>query len=161
MCDARGERVGTTGSHGPIAKLRRTLNSVSLLREKTDIAFQVQCFEATLPTTKCSPDDLTCLCTDTAFNLAAAGCNAANCTVVEVLTATNETYAACGVPVKDATATLIGVTVSFGMLAILMVVLRLVDRGISAQAQLGWDDLLIGLSGVSIEFWRLFVLVVQ
>lgn len=31
----------------------------------------------------------------------------------------------------------------------LMVAMRLIDRAISAQAQLGWDDLLIGLSGVS------------
>jgi hypothetical protein len=28
--------------------------------------------------------------------------------------------------------------------------MRLIDRFISAQAQLGWDDLLIGLSGVSV-----------
>lgn len=78
----------------------------------------------------------------------AAACNAANCSVVEVLHATNETYAACGVPVRDQSATLLGVTASIGGLALLMVILRLLDRGISAHAQLGWDDLLIGLSGV-------------
>lgn len=78
----------------------------------------------------------------------AAACNAANCSVVEVLQATNETYAACGVPVRDQSATLMGVTASIGSLALLMVILRLLDRGISAHAQLGWDDLLIGLSGV-------------
>lgn len=65
-----------------------------------------------------------------------------------MLQATNETYAACGVPTRDQTATLMGVTASFGSLALLMVILRLSDRAISAQAQLGWDDLLIGLSGV-------------
>jgi hypothetical protein len=81
----------------------------------------------------------------------AAACNAANCTVVEVLKATNETYAACGLPIRDQSATLIGVTASFGFLALAMVILRLADRAISAQAQLGWDDLLIGLSGVSDE----------
>jgi hypothetical protein len=79
---------------------------------------------------------------------AAAGCNAANCTVVEVLQATNETYAACGVPTRDQSATLLGVTASLGSLALLMVILRIADRAISAQAQLGLDDLLIGLSGV-------------
>jgi hypothetical protein len=80
---------------------------------------------------------------------AAAACNAANCTVVEMLQATNETYAACGLPIRDQSATLIGVTASVGFLALAMVILRLADRAISAQAQLGWDDLLIGLSGVS------------
>lgn len=80
--------------------------------------------------------------------VAAAACNAANCSVVSVLQATNETYAACGVPVRDQSATLMGVTASLGSLALLMVILRLADRTLSAQAQLGLDDLLIGLSGV-------------
>ena len=43
---------------------------------------------------------------------------------------------------------MIGVTVSIGALALLMVIARLVDRFFSAQAELGWDDLLIGLAGV-------------
>jgi hypothetical protein len=79
---------------------------------------------------------------------AAAACNSANCTVVEVLQATNETYAACGIPIRDQSATLMAVAASIGSLALLMVILRITDRAISAQAQLGWDDLLIGLSGV-------------
>jgi hypothetical protein len=89
---------------------------------------------------------------------AAAACNAANCSVVEVLRATNETYAACGVPTRDQSATLIGVTASIGALALLMVMCRLLDRAISAQAQLGWDDLLIGLSGVCDIFRLPFLL---
>jgi hypothetical protein len=67
-----------------------------------------------------------------------------------MLQATNETYAACGIPIRDKTKTLIGPVASIGALALLMVAMRLLDRAISAQAQLGWDDLLIGLSGVSI-----------
>lgn len=76
-------------------------------------------------------------------------CNAGSCSVVSMLQATNETYAACGIPIRDQTRTLIGPVASIGALALLMVVMRLVDRATSAQAQLGWDDLLIGLSGVS------------
>jgi hypothetical protein len=79
---------------------------------------------------------------------AAAACNSANCTVVEVLQATNQTYAACGIPIRDQSATLMAVAASIGSLALLMVIMRITDRAISAQAQLGWDDLLIGLSGV-------------
>lgn len=82
----------------------------------------------------------------------AAACNSNNCTVVEVLQAANETYAACGIPIRDQSATLLGVTASIGSLALLMVILRLADRGFSAHAQLGWDDLLIGLSGVCSKF---------
>jgi len=55
---------------------------------------------------------------------------------------------ACGVPVRDQTNVLIGTTASFGAMALLMVITRLLDRGISAKAKLGWDDLLIGLAGV-------------
>lgn len=108
-----------------------------------------KCVLATVPSSKCSPSDFGCLCADTEFMGAAAACNANNCTVVEVLQATNETYAACGVPVRDQSATLLGVTASIGGLALLMVMLRLADRGFSAHAQLGWDDLLIGLSGLT------------
>jgi hypothetical protein len=79
-----------------------------------------------------------------------AACNAGNCSVVSTLQATNETYAACGIPIRDKTKTLIGPVASIGALALLMVSMRLVDRFVSAQAQLGWDDLLIGLSGVSV-----------
>ena len=78
-----------------------------------------------------------------------AVCNAGNCSVVSMLQATNETYAACGIPIRDQTKTLIGPVASIGALALLMVSMRLIDRFVSAQAQLGWDDLLIGLSGVS------------
>jgi hypothetical protein len=82
--------------------------------------------------------------------MAAAGaCNAANCTVIELLQSTNETYSACGIPVRDQSATLMGMVASFGSLALLMAALRVADRAISAHAQLGWDDLLISLSGVS------------
>jgi len=55
---------------------------------------------------------------------------------------------ACGVPVRNQTDVLTGTTASFGAMALLMVIMRLLDRGISAQAKLGWDDLLIGLAGV-------------
>ncbi len=55
----------------------------------------------------------------------AAQCNALNCTVVEVLSATNQTYAACGVAPRDQSGTLLGVVASIGSLALLMVILRL------------------------------------
>jgi hypothetical protein len=78
-----------------------------------------------------------------------ADCNAGKCSVISTLQATNETYASCGIPIRDQTKTLIGPVASIGSLALVMVVMRLVDRAVSAHAQLGWDDLLIGLSGVS------------
>lgn len=109
----------------------------------------MKCFEATLPTTKCASDDMSCLCADSVFLQTAAACNSANCTMVEVLSATNTTYAACGIPIRDQSGTLIGVTASFFAVSIIMVTARLLDRGLSSTARLGWDDLLIGLSALA------------
>lgn len=86
---------------------------------------------------------------DTTFQTASAKCNAANCTVVTTLSATNQTYAACGIPIRDESKTMIAVTASMGALAVLMVILRLIYRFFSSQVKLGLDDLLIGLAGVS------------
>ncbi|KAJ8115896.1 hypothetical protein OPT61_g2565 [Boeremia exigua] len=97
----------------------------------------------------CSMDDFACLCSDTSFMTAFAACNAASCSVVSTLQATNETYAVCGIPIRDQTKTLMGPVASIGALALLMVAMRLIDRAVSAKVYLGWDDLLIGLSGLA------------
>lgn len=41
-----------------------------------------------------------------------------------------------------------GILASFGGVAWVMVIMRLIDRHFSSTASLGWDDFLIGLSGV-------------
>jgi hypothetical protein len=129
----------------------------------------VPCFKAALLITTCSSNDISCLCSDAHFFTAVTACNAGNCTVVETLS--NHTALVvtdhkhiehdltllhrehernlCGVwrSVRNQTDVLTGTTASFGAMALLMVIMRLLDRGISAQAKLGWDDLLIGLAG--------------
>jgi hypothetical protein len=61
-----------------------------------------------LPTTSCSSKDISWLYADVNFMTASGACNAADCSVVEILRSTNKTYAACGIPVRDQTYTLIG-----------------------------------------------------
>jgi hypothetical protein len=100
-----------------------------------------------------------CLCNDAAFQTAAATCNAANCSVVASLSAINETNASCGIPVRDESGTMIAVTASVGALAFVMVLMRLVDRFYSSSAKLGWDDLLIALSGIASLFQNVPVVV--
>ncbi|KAF3031821.1 hypothetical protein E8E12_002329 [Didymella heteroderae] len=90
----------------------------------------VWCFSSNTPQS-CSADDFSCLCADTTFMTTVTTCNAA-----------------CDIPVRDKTKILIGPVASIGALALLMVSMRLIDRFVSAQSQLGWDDLLIWLSGV-------------
>ncbi|KAL1797317.1 hypothetical protein ACET3X_003923 [Alternaria dauci] len=122
-------------------------------------ACAAKCFEALVPSSSCAPGDLHCLCNNNAFQSTFFGCNAANCTVVMSLSVTNETYAACGVPIRDASETMIAVTASIGALAVLMVILRLTDRFLSTQTKLGLDDLLIGLSGLASLFQNVPVIV--
>jgi hypothetical protein len=76
-----------------------------------------------------------------------------------MLQSTNETYSVCGIVVRDQSATLMGMVASFGSLALLMAALRVIDRAISAHVQLGWDDLLISLSGVCNNIFTLARLV--
>ncbi|RFU27555.1 hypothetical protein B7463_g8779, partial [Scytalidium lignicola] len=109
----------------------------------------VQCFEAALLTTTCSSTDFSCLCLDKPFINTVAACNAGNCTVVETLQSTNQTYAACGVPIRSQGDILTGIAVSFGAMAWIMVLMRLIDRRISVRVDLGRDDFLVGLAGLS------------
>jgi hypothetical protein len=69
--------------------------------------------------------------------------------MVEVLSATNATYAACGLPVNSQSGTLRGIGYSFGIAATIFIAIRLLYRGLSSKVQLGWDDALIAVSGVS------------
>lgn len=110
---------------------------------------QLQCLTINLSGTACQPTDIACLCSDQAFFATVAACNAQDCSVVEVLSATNATYAACGLPIGDQSKTLRGISLSFGIAATLMIIMRLAYRTFSSKVRLGWDDLLIAMSGVS------------
>lgn len=52
---------------------------------------------------------------------------------------------------------MIGATASFFALSQVMVIARLLDRGISSTTSLGWDDLLIAISAVGrfVNIWNL------
>ncbi|OBT69098.1 hypothetical protein VE03_01397 [Pseudogymnoascus sp. 23342-1-I1] len=127
--------------------LRACLAQQDLLSQLPSCA--VLCFAAALPTTTCSPTDIGCLCMDASFIGTVAACNAGNCTVIENLQSTNQTYAACGVPTRSQATTIIGISATFGAVAWLMVIMRLVDRHFSTQTTLGWDDYLVALAGLS------------
>ncbi|KAH7139806.1 hypothetical protein B0J13DRAFT_478123 [Dactylonectria estremocensis] len=103
----------------------------------------VQCFEQSVSTSSCSPSDIPCLCLDTAFQGATQGCQALNCTVKEILTSTNATLAACGVPPGNQSPTIIAIPAAFGSLAILMVIVRIFGRMWITKIDLDWDDYLI------------------
>ncbi|RSL96757.1 hypothetical protein CEP52_011303 [Fusarium oligoseptatum] len=109
----------------------------------------VQCFETSISNTSCPPTDIPCLCGDQTFLATVQGCQAQSCTIKEILTSTNATLAACGVPPGDQSATIIGIPASFGSLAILLVLIRVFGRLWITKVDLDWDDYLIVLAVIS------------
>ncbi|KAI0912559.1 hypothetical protein F4823DRAFT_581124 [Ustulina deusta] len=103
------------------------------------------CFEETLPSSSCASSDLACLCGDVAFLGAVQECEATSCTVKEILSSTNATLSACGVPGGDVSTTIIAIPASFGSLAILLFLLRIFDRVYLMKISLGWDDYLLSV----------------
>ncbi|KAI1109698.1 hypothetical protein F5Y14DRAFT_431649 [Nemania sp. NC0429] len=99
------------------------------------------CFEASASSSSCS--SITCLCQDVAFMGALQACESMTCTVKEILTATNATQTACGVPVGDVSGTLVGIASSFGPVAILLYLIRIIDRLWVSKVSLGLDDYFI------------------
>ncbi|KAI0854592.1 hypothetical protein F4860DRAFT_522985 [Xylaria cubensis] len=99
-----------------------------------------QCFKQVASISSCSVLDINCLCADPAFIPALQTCEAANCTVKEILTSTNVTLSACGVPTSDVSNTIIGISASFGSLAMLLFLVRIADRFWVSNVSLGLDD---------------------
>ncbi|KAF5013254.1 hypothetical protein FDECE_729 [Fusarium decemcellulare] len=124
--------------------LRSSLAQANLMASLPKCA--LHCFEKTVSNSSCSPTDLPCLCTDQTFLSAAQACQAQSCTIKEILTSTNATLVACGVPPGDRTATIIGIPVSFGSLAVLLVIIRVIGRVWVTKVNLDWDDYLIVLA---------------
>lgn len=119
---------------------------------------QATCFKNSLSTTKCSPQDISCLCADSGFQNTVQLCLGSGvCTPKEVLSkifllefyesanklaTTNATSAACGLPEHDIKATMIGIPATFGSLAIIFVLFRIYAR-LFINKFFAWDDRLI------------------
>ncbi|KAI0544304.1 hypothetical protein F4679DRAFT_42023 [Xylaria curta] len=100
----------------------------------------IRCFEQEFSLSSCSAFDTTCFCADHAFITALRTCETANCTVKEILTSTNVTLSACGVPTGDVSSTITGISASFGSLAMLLFLVRIADRCWVSNVSLGLDD---------------------
>ncbi|KAI0394540.1 hypothetical protein F5Y17DRAFT_457887 [Xylariaceae sp. FL0594] len=107
----------------------------------------IDCFTGALGnhTTQCGSTDIPCLCGDAPFLNVVQMCQATTCTTKEILTSTNATLAACGVPPHNVSPIVIGIPASFGSLAILLYLLRIFDRVVLMKLGMGWDDILLGV----------------
>ncbi|KAI9375048.1 hypothetical protein BJX61DRAFT_540196 [Aspergillus egyptiacus] len=105
-------------------------------------ACAAHCVSSALEAISCASSNTTCICTHPAFLESALECYSLQCTVKQSLASTNATRAACRVPEAneaDVTPALAG---SLGMLAIVMVCLRILQRTV-AKKVFGWDDVFI------------------
>ncbi|KAL5001726.1 hypothetical protein BDV10DRAFT_159610 [Aspergillus recurvatus] len=97
------------------------------------------CVSTVLEASTCGPGDTTCLCTTTVALESAIGCYSLQCTVKEGLSSTNMTRSACGVPEESQANLTPALAGSLGMLALIMVGLRIGWRTATKKA-FGWDD---------------------
>ncbi|PLB50889.1 hypothetical protein P170DRAFT_493031 [Aspergillus steynii IBT 23096] len=100
------------------------------------------CFTAVLKDFSCSATDQTCICTNETIMTNAIGCFSLQCTPKDNLASTNATRAACGVPEESQADLTPGLAGGLGMMALIMVVLRLLQRT-CIKKSFGWDDGLI------------------
>ncbi|KAE8349543.1 hypothetical protein BDV28DRAFT_160402 [Aspergillus coremiiformis] len=87
----------------------------------------------------CPTTGMTCICTNEPLLTFEVGCFSKRCSLKENLFSTNLTRSACGIPEDNhanLTPALAGV---LGMLALIMVILRLVQR-VFLKKSFGWDD---------------------
>ncbi|KAK4620088.1 hypothetical protein CLAFUW4_11395 [Fulvia fulva] len=88
-----------------------------------------QCLASLLPTTKCAPTDVECLCQDNPLLEATAACVQANCTVIEALTTQRvQTTSICPQPVRDQSGLTVRVVWALFSLALFSVLARLLSR---------------------------------
>lgn len=112
------------------------------------------CLVSTLQETKaCSPTDQTCICTNTEFKSHVSDCVLTSCTPKEAMTTLNVTATICHAPVRNRSQQLNLMSIVWGIVTAILVVVRIAYHLSSTAPSLGWDDwtiivtLLIGIGG--------------
>ncbi|KAG4441555.1 hypothetical protein IFR05_002940 [Cadophora sp. M221] len=100
------------------------------------------CLASGLETSSCAPTNSTCVCLDVTLQEAVAVCVASTCTIKESLVAKNVTETICKAPIRDVSASYFTINITFGVLSVAVVLVRLIARFFT-QASLGLDDVFI------------------
>ncbi|KAJ5781994.1 uncharacterized protein N7518_010477 [Penicillium psychrosexuale] len=108
----------------------------------------LNCFYTAVNESMCHASDWTCLCSDTKFFALTTDCSTtSSCSVKASLSATNITMTACRIP-QDSQAGISSILAGvFGMLALIMVVLRITQRSVF-NGLVGLDDFVIAAAMV-------------
>ncbi|PGH10932.1 hypothetical protein AJ79_05178 [Helicocarpus griseus UAMH5409] len=107
----------------------------------------LDCITDAIKKSSCAPEDLPCICSDKTANEYVGRCVIGTCTVRESLTSQNMTMSACKVPQASQSVISPAIGGSFGSVALIMVVMRVVSR-IRVRQSFGWDDIWIVLAMV-------------
>ncbi|KAK3314209.1 CFEM domain-containing protein [Apodospora peruviana] len=101
-------------------------------------ACSLDCLNTAIPTSGCSPVDVSCICSNEPLNTNLTACITAACTVREQLTAKNITSHLCGVRV-DTDDEIVPVFAAFLSFTLFAVTLRVAAR-VLTKAYFWWDD---------------------
>ncbi|KAK8083846.1 hypothetical protein PG996_002627 [Apiospora saccharicola] len=100
------------------------------------------CLAKVVPESSCQMTDVKCLCTNAPLNAQLGMCVLGGCTKYEALMTKNASLTMCqpGVPPRDETQKPLLIGVIGGVVAVLIVVLRLMSGLPAGGRKLGWDD---------------------
>ncbi|KAH7007709.1 hypothetical protein EDB80DRAFT_718997 [Ilyonectria destructans] len=104
------------------------------------------CIANAISVLNCTAQDDTCLCTDESIVPAASLCILQSCSVKQALTMQNATQAYCRQPIRNRTPIFVNVTIVFGTLTGVFVLLRFVTKIFILNRDLGLDDLIVLLA---------------
>ncbi len=97
----------------------------------------------------CSPTDMQCICHDQNLQKSATACVFKSCSLQDSLHAKNATQTGCGAPVRDKTQQYYTMSIILGVLAVLLVLVRVAFKQFwSSSRSLGPDDKIILLTVV-------------
>ncbi|KAK1956059.1 CFEM domain-containing protein [Colletotrichum sublineola] len=98
------------------------------------------CLFTAILSSPCAPINQTCICTNVPLQAKVELCVMQNCTLKNALTTKNVTQTTCGAVPRDRSFTYNTISITFGTLSAIFVIIRLVYKGVTTISDLGMDD---------------------
>ena len=113
---------------------------------------QLQCITKLIVASECSLTDKTCICTNAQLNKDITACVATSCSIRDSLATKKYSSDYCGVVPRDRTKIISIVGVTFGVLALITVGLRILSKLLRTGGQFGIDDYTIIVTMVALPW---------
>ncbi|KAF2762872.1 hypothetical protein EJ05DRAFT_530043 [Pseudovirgaria hyperparasitica] len=128
-----------------------SLWSALVIAQQTPPECALKCTAAALSPETCpSLTDLSCVCSNAAFNANVSTCVMQSCTIPESLVAQNVSATLCGAPIRNRAPELVVITNIHIVLLAVFVVVRIFFKVFVARIPLGWDDWTVIVGALSV-----------